>query len=70
MAGANVINIIICIIIGGLFIQAVRYLKKHGPCADCTGKSCCGGNCDSCGACTGRTVIKKKVRMTEKVNDG
>lgn len=58
MAAKIVINIIICIIIGGLFIQAVRYLKKHGSCAGCAGKGCCGRNCDSCG-CTAAVRNRK-----------
>ena len=43
--GANLINIVLVAVLGGLIALVIRDKKA--------GKSSCGGSCSSCGACGG-----------------
>ena len=47
--GANLINIVLVAVLGGLIALVIRGMIRDKK----AGKSSCGGSCSSCGACGG-----------------
>ena len=47
--GANLINIVLVAVLGGLIALVIRGMISDKK----AGKSSCGGSCSSCGACGG-----------------
>ena len=47
--GANLINIVLVAVLGGLIALVIRGMIRDKK----AGKSSCGGNCAGCGACGG-----------------